>query len=366
MNRVYFHNLDVLRFIAFFGVFISHIPLTAEFGFLSFLKGQGRLGVDFFFLISGFLITYLLLKEKNEKGRLDLVKFYLRRLLRIWPLYFVFMICIVALTYVFVDDFSLSRNTWLYTIFLGNFDRVWHGYETVRELPGFGVLWSISVEEQFYLFIPLLIAFIARKKILFLSILIIHIVSILFKVYIIVEYQNQHLAYQTLNFHSVSSFDLISFGCLLAYAGIYYPTLFRRLAVGISHVAIPLSMLLFLLLQLLIYKSGSAVLEWILGGEMLALIFSLPLIYICFGKVNTEKKDKLMNYLNYLGKISYGLYLFHFPAIVLCQYYMTNPMLISLGALFITILSASLSYNYFESYFLMVKKRFEIVRTRMD
>ncbi|MEQ8325102.1 MAG: acyltransferase [Vicingaceae bacterium] len=366
MNRVYFHNLDVLRFTAFFGVFISHLPFTTDSNFLNFLASQGRLGVDFFFLISGFLITYLLLVEKNEKGRLDLVKFYLRRLLRIWPLYFLFMGFIIALIYALVDDFSLSRNTWLYTIFLGNFDRVWHGYETVRELPGFGVLWSISVEEQFYLFIPLLIAVIGRKKILLISILIIHIVSLLFKVYIIFEYQNQHLAYQTLHFHSLSSFDLISFGCVLAYIGIYYPTYFRSLALGFAKVAIPLSMALFILLQLVVFKVGNAAFEWILGGEILAVIFALPLIHICFGEANKARKGMLSSGLNYLGKISYGMYLFHFPAIVLSQYYLTEPILIALSALLITILSASLSYRYVESYFLKAKKRFEIVRTRMD
>ncbi|MDG2419237.1 MAG: acyltransferase, partial [Saprospiraceae bacterium] len=83
-----FHTIDALRFFAFLKVYLLHIPLQGQFPFFSFLKSGGGIGVSFFFVLSGFLITYLLVFEKAQKGKINLRKFFIRRSLRIYPIFF--------------------------------------------------------------------------------------------------------------------------------------------------------------------------------------------------------------------------------------------------------------------------------------
>ena len=164
-NKVFFPNLEGLRFFAFFVVFVNHA--THSLGYfnhsnkyafinLHFFK-NGDLGVSFFFVLSGFLITYLLLKEKELSGKINIKNFYLRRILRIWPVYFlVVALCLIVFPRlgnlvpgwfpISVDTSSL--NPLFYLTFTGNFDYLVNGISNVM----IGVLWSVSIEEQFYLF----------------------------------------------------------------------------------------------------------------------------------------------------------------------------------------------------------------------
>ena len=124
----------------------------------------GRFGVIFFFVLSGFLITYLMFIEKSKTGQFKLGHFYVRRALRIWPLYFFsliigFVLYPMAVSY---SGFSHDENanlTW-YSLFIANFDHIYHGFPTANIL---GVHWSVCVEEQFYLIWPILIIFLAKK-----------------------------------------------------------------------------------------------------------------------------------------------------------------------------------------------------------
>jgi peptidoglycan/LPS O-acetylase OafA/YrhL len=87
LSAVYFENLDALRFFAFFAVFLQHIfKNSSHFDNepISRCFMNGNLGVNFFFVLSGFLITYLLLKEKEQAGKIAIGSFYMRRALRIW------------------------------------------------------------------------------------------------------------------------------------------------------------------------------------------------------------------------------------------------------------------------------------------
>src|SRR5215813_2353179 len=99
-------ELDCLRFFAFLAVFVSHaFALDAEYYidrqispqlslWISNITGCGGYGVVLFFVLSSYLITELLIRESNSKGRIDVKSFYIRRALRIWPLYFVFLLAI--------------------------------------------------------------------------------------------------------------------------------------------------------------------------------------------------------------------------------------------------------------------------------
>jgi len=164
-RRFYHPELDVLRFAAFLTVFISHaFPQRPDFyvahGFSSPVASlaagvvhSGQFGVSLFFLLSSFLITTLLLREQAATGRLDLWSFYIRRTLRIWPLYFFFL----ALGFWVLPAWGWPRipniHKASFSLFLGNwsivlFQRGWHpAFPTNTAIS---LLWSVSVEEQFY------------------------------------------------------------------------------------------------------------------------------------------------------------------------------------------------------------------------
>ncbi|WP_425044299.1 acyltransferase family protein [Primorskyibacter sp. S87] len=142
-----FANLDGLRFICITMVMWHHAQ-PIEKGAVRFLD-LGFLGVDFFFVLSGFLITTLLLREVDQYGRFSLKNFYIRRALRIVPVYF-FVVSCVSLYYIVLDGQSeLAKLVPYYFLFLSNF--------LVDHIPLLSITWSLSVEEQYYLLWPLLL-----------------------------------------------------------------------------------------------------------------------------------------------------------------------------------------------------------------
>jgi peptidoglycan/LPS O-acetylase OafA/YrhL len=195
-GRVYFPELDGLRFLAFLLVFGSHggLPWATEVatlvtlplyvisipfgsvasewtagiapGFGRSLRVNGWVGVQLFFILSGFLITTLLLREEERFGRVDLRAFWVRRILRIWPLYYL----TVAVTFFLLpalDGRLRSPGYWSmlrvhlpwFLGFLGNWSMIRHGPVGNDAIS---VLWSVCVEEQFYILCPLLIILVNR------------------------------------------------------------------------------------------------------------------------------------------------------------------------------------------------------------
>ena len=164
-DRVHFPGLNSLRFFAALSVFIGHCELTKKFlslpnNFELFDRiNFGGIGVYFFFVLSGFLITYLLCVEKDRFGTISIKRFYLRRILRIWPLYYL----IVALGFFILpafDFFTLmpvsfnqnyNQNLLLYILILPNL-----AYAYMPSVPNIGQAWSIGVEEQYYILWPLM------------------------------------------------------------------------------------------------------------------------------------------------------------------------------------------------------------------
>ena len=106
-DRVHFHTFDSLRFLSFLLVFLHHSPVSKG-SFLHYFAKEGGIGVSFFFVLSGFLITYILIVEKiNAHGKIDLKKFFVRRILRIWPLYYAMVIFAMFTPFV-LDFFHIS------------------------------------------------------------------------------------------------------------------------------------------------------------------------------------------------------------------------------------------------------------------
>lgn len=144
-SRRRFANLDGLRFICISMVLWHHAPAIPFEA--AQIAGRGFLGVDFFFVLSGFLITTLLLRERERFGEFSLSDFYKRRILRILPVY-VFVVLLVSAYYILIKGQSeLAALVPFYLLFLSNF--------LTEHIPTLSITWSLSVEEQFYMLWPL-------------------------------------------------------------------------------------------------------------------------------------------------------------------------------------------------------------------
>lgn len=330
MKKVYFHNLDSLRLLAFFAVFISHAALFLGYenqslwftNFKTYVLANGDMGVSFFFVLSGFLITYLLLKEQDERGQISLKKFYLRRILRIWPVYFSTLIIgffvLPPLVHLvignqalpFLSDPHLSELP-KYFFFLANFSLAFHGGASVPT----DILWSISVEEQFYLIWPLVIILVKRK----------HLPKILFGL-IVVSSVYKYIHAYNVDILAYSTFSVMSdlcVGCLLAYALNMKKELTERWK-SIPRLAI-LSTYIFIFVLVVgrHWLYNKLYLHQILFPTVVSLI--PPCLASLFAIVIFEQNEadksifKLGRFqtLSNLGKISYGLYSYHMIAITL-------------------------------------------------
>lgn len=158
LGRSRFGSLDGLRCICIAAVLWHHSPWWASMADRPLIAERGFVGVDIFFVLSGYLITTLLLRETRERGQFSLTGFYWRRALRILPLYF-FVVTLLAVYFIGVK----GQTEYLeilpyYYLFLSNF--------LVEHIPMLGVTWSLAVEEQYYLIWPLALALLPRKLIL--------------------------------------------------------------------------------------------------------------------------------------------------------------------------------------------------------
>jgi peptidoglycan/LPS O-acetylase OafA/YrhL len=170
MVKKHFHSLEALRFFAFLKVYLLHVPIQGHFPIFSYLKSGGGIGVSFFFVLSGFLITYLLVFEKLQKGRINVKKFLIRRSLRIWPLFYLMVIIVFLLPVEFKEYAGLH-------MIKGGYDFDWkfsfsflENYKMLIEdnhpkTSPLSVFWSLCIEEHFYILWVISLFFIPVKHI---------------------------------------------------------------------------------------------------------------------------------------------------------------------------------------------------------
>lgn len=380
-SKVFFPNLEGLRFFAFFVVFINHA--TGSLGYnnhsekYAFIRSHffynGDLGVSFFFVLSGFLITYLLLKEKELSGKINIKNFYLRRILRIWPLYFLIVgICLLILPefsnilppWFQIDPGINEINPWLYITFLGNFDYLFNGINNFM----IGILWSVSVEEQFYLFWPLIIAIIPVKHLLKAFILII-LGSIAFRFFY------AHGNAMIIKYHSLSSISDLASGAVIAYLACHGNIIARISKIPKwSIISIYLLLLILIPFRFYTWKFGA---HYAHVSSVMPVVFSTIFAFIILEQnyaANSFYKVSRFKLISSLGKYTYGMYCYHMIAFfaVLVLFYLMGINLhgmskytfltVVLTSFFATLLTAELSYIYFESFFLKLKERFSFIR----
>ncbi len=158
LSRRRFGSLDGLRFLCIAAVLWHHAPVWTSDPSVSQIATRGFLGVDFFFVLSGFLITTLLLREQDQTGRISLLKFYVRRARRILPPYLLVVTAIAVYHIIWRERAEYWELLPYYYLFLANF--------LTEHIPLLTPMWSLSMEEQYYLLWPLLIVVVPERWLL--------------------------------------------------------------------------------------------------------------------------------------------------------------------------------------------------------
>ena len=353
MGRVY--GLDSLRAIAALTVLFGHVELIkAEFALpnifsIPFFDQAGHNGVLLFFVISGYIITRLLLNEQQSTGKISIRGFYMRRILRIWPLYF-----FVLLSTMLIYSYSPGWTTGIlcFTILANVAHALGHGWLVSPQI------WSIGAEEQFYLFWPSLVKYLRPFIGIVLAVIIIGYTALPHALRFLLDvcgWANPlNLRFIDVFFYG-TKFNLLAMGALLAWCqhkNFKFLKWFYKSRFSLVLIILPFAL----------WFSG-----WhppLFADVILGLLFTMMLANVTVNHY-LAFNNKI---LNYLGKISYGIYMYHwvvimFIATTLSAYIKINylPWNIILYALSlsITLLLSAVSYHTLESYFLNLKKKFE-------
>jgi|SRR6185369_5279529 len=383
-NKILFPNLNGVRFIAALMVIVQHTEeAKIKIGFpTSYRKdfAPGTLGVSLFFVLSGFLITYLLQSEKLSSGTISLRDFYTRRVLRIWPLYYliIFLGVWVIPNYVpiLLNEFDMvnlsSESTTrllLDLFFLPNIAAF-----LFTPIPFVYQIWSIGVEEQFYVIWPLLVKYTNNLLKPLIAVILTLVGFNLLATFI----------YTSLQQKAGTSPDLLK----ILYFGIKFTALTRIDCMAVGGVGAwilfnkkqnILNILYSRPVQVATYVS---VILFISKGMTFGCLYHFPhsiLFTIILLNLSSNKLSVVNfnnKFFNYMGKISYGIYMFHPIAIaisfrlVLKEYlpgtqidynntlhFITNATLYLLVMCIVTVISTC-SYYCFEKYFLAKKIKF--------
>lgn len=351
MNKFRYPSLNGLRAISIIMVIISHLAMQNgifnEASTISWLNpflffiGDGHLGVNIFFVISGFIITTLLIREESESSNISFKNFYLRRALRILPAYF--FLLLVFFLFQLINLVEISNESWLtsltFTKYL-NWDKDWFTSHA----------WSLSVEENFYLIWPIL--FIAGSKVRkYASIFIIILVPI------IRLYAHTHPAPILHSISITTRMDAIATGCFFA---IYQVQLIEILKSQWNKVLYTSWILLFLLPHFPSRFSETICLFTFIPfgtsyGTFANFLIGFIILYSIFGPKNFWFKILNSGVLNYIGILSYSLYLWQQPFI-----YETKLWFNEFPQNIIFILAMAIfSYYIIEKPFLRLKSKFE-------
>jgi peptidoglycan/LPS O-acetylase OafA/YrhL len=354
----YFQNLDSLRFIAASLVMIHHAEQFKQLAGLPncwtspIIFAIGVQAVQFFFVLSGFLITYLLLKERSRTGTVDIKGFYRRRILRIWPLYYV----TVALAFFLVPALHFGpggiqyyqqelhahfwENLFYFVVFLPNLQLAYY----TPVLAG-AQCWSLGVEEQFYMFWPALIKFFGRYPLRSLFAVFVT------KALILRLCAKLHATHVLSYFCTTLSIEAMALGGIAAFVIIH-----TRRSEGSRPRMNALACTAACIIAALLLKYDAVQLVSLLGYAI--LIFACA----CMPRIG----GRLQAPFEYLGKISYGLYMLHPVVMVVSLYVLHNlssisddnkSLLLYIIAFPLTIFVAACSNKFFESPFLRLKGR---------
>lgn len=344
-NQKHFKGLDGIRCLSIVAVMYFHF--TGADGRL------GILGVDLFFILSGFLITTLLLRERENTGKINLKLFWVRRALRIFPIYYGFIFAqLVILNAVSIDQALVDgfyKNLPAFLTFTNN----WFVHLSPDTRVVFYHAWSLAAEEQFYLFWPLLLVLSGATK------RVIAIPSILILMDILITYLTKN---QLLNLTQNGTAILTSLQpaiCLGVIAAIllHHQKSFNVLAKLLNSKVTPIFSSVIAVI-LIIFKFPNLLIHVTLTVFLLSVIFNRDKI-----------TSSILNFqpVIYIGQISYGMYIFHMAAfnaismMVFPSLASNSYQVVSMSFLF-TILVASASFYLYEKPFMTLKTKFQKIK----
>lgn len=353
---IYFKSLNGIRAIAAFIVVIWHIDQFSYLFNIEPLKfhhtGMAVRAVDMFFVLSGFLITYLLLMEKELFKNINIKNFYIRRIYRIWPLYYFSLLVSIVFMYfeIIPTPEDNLKSILLYIFLLANVS-----YALGIQIKAITPLWSVGVEEQYYLLWPNIIN---KTKNFFLVFVLLFCFVFLVKFIAVYTIKNEYPVF--VNFLYNFKINIMIMGALGALwvkeknkiLNIIYRKEVQIIAWGV---------LLFSCLVKPIH------IRTYIDSEINSVFYLIIIINVATNpKTLISLENKIMNF---LGKISYGIYVYHMILIFLLSFILKknsiniNYFTMTLTIIILTICIANLSYIYFEKPFLNMKKNFMLVKS---
>jgi peptidoglycan/LPS O-acetylase OafA/YrhL len=340
--------LDGIRAIAVLLVMANHT------GFFH----AGRLGVDIFFVLSGYLITAILVSEFSANGRINLKKFYARRALRILPAVIWFLLIVNICVAIFQTHREAVTVRWdsLGALFyIANWLRAFG-----HDLGILGHLWSLSIEEQFYFFWPVALVFLLSHKLSARQIIVIAVLAILIvnvdRFYLYNGIQSYDRIFNGLDTRA----DALLIGCALGLSG--YEIFSQRVFAALGLLG---AILVCYILFVGVPANFQLPFELTIGGAL----FAIGVVFVLAALLSNQESifTKVLQFppLVWTGRLSYGLYLWHYFvfAFIASWFRKVEPLRLIPFQVLGTFVCAALSYYFVERPFLRLKKKFSVIKT---
>jgi peptidoglycan/LPS O-acetylase OafA/YrhL len=375
-SRFYLPELDILRFFAFLAVFLQHafwrtpayyFPATHDTlsgRVVAVLAWSGVYGVDLFFVLSAFLITQLLIREQEVTGALDVRRFYIRRILRIWPLYFAYLVVIAVAAISMAQFHTMAKWLFMFVMLSGNIANMLWGWP-----PNFitSHLWSIAVEEQFYLVWPLMVRG-RRPQTLAAAALVMIAISVTARMICWFASAPASMVWTS----PLTRLDPLAGGILLG-VGMRGKRFRPRALARLSLLTMGVATVLMVSAYCDPLRSPNSALTLFFGYP--AVTLACAAILAAFLGLKMRMTSLVARAAIYLGKISYGLYIWHMVALEAAVKGLARPIpfagawadsstFIALCAFGLTVVISSASYRLLEMPFLRLKSRFALIPSR--
>ena len=349
-KRRYITGLDGIRAIAVIMVLSYHLKLS--------LFKSGFLGVTVFFVLSGYLITGILISEVEEEGTIDLKNFWLRRIRRLVPAVMSMAVVIIFVSAV-VNRVIFTKGCKDFLASVLGFNNWWQIFNKVSYFEAAGVpspfthCWSLAIETQFYLIYPLILLGIyklaksrgegrAKRGLLFAGVtLLLALISVIL---MIVLFDPQKDASRVYYGTDTRAFSLL-FGALLAILW-EYRMVPRRLSASVNMVLGSVSFAALLVMTIAINGSSNF---WYRGGQFVGTILTVLMVYAVSGRKTWLSRFLSNPVLKWIGDRSYSIYLWHYPIILLISKGIKASWWITLIEIVLSVVLAELSYRFIET-----------------
>ena len=349
-KRRYITGLDGIRAIAVIMVLAYHLKLA--------LFKSGFLGVTVFFVLSGYLITGILISEVEEEGTIDLKNFWLRRIRRLVPAVMSMAVVIIFVSAV-VNRVIFTKGCKDFLASVLGFNNWWQIFNKVSYFEAAGVpspfthCWSLAIETQFYLIYPLILLGIyklaksrgegrAKRGLLFAGVtLLLALISVILMIVLFDPQQDASRVYYGTD---TRAFSLL-FGALLAILW-EYRMVPRRLSASVNMVLGSVSFAALLVMTIAINGSSNF---WYRGGQFVGTILTVLMVYAVSGRKTRLSRFLSNPVLKWIGDRSYSIYLWHYPIILLISKGIKASWWITLIEIVLSVVLAELSYRFIET-----------------